>query len=38
MVAKQLSDREGILVCELSGDRIKISGKSKLYLKGEIYI
>ncbi|WP_122640761.1 PhzF family phenazine biosynthesis protein [Romboutsia sp. Marseille-P6047] len=38
MITKQLSDREGILVCEVDGDRVKISGKARLYLKGEIYI
>jgi len=37
-VAKQLSKRGGILYCKNNGDRIKISGKAKLYLEGEIKI
>jgi len=36
--AKQLSKRGGELDCEYLGDRVKISGKAVLYLKGEIYI
>ena len=27
-----------LLYCEKNGDRVKISGKAKLYLKGEIMI
>lgn len=37
-VAKQLSERKGMLHCTLNSDRVKISGKVKLYLKGEIFI
>ena len=38
LVARQLSKRGGTLYCENSGDRVKISGKAKLYLEGEIKI
>jgi len=38
MTAKQLSKRGGDLVCEMMGDRVKISGKAVLYLTGEIDI
>ncbi|GLU43109.1 PhzF family phenazine biosynthesis protein [Allomuricauda sp. NBRC 101325] len=38
MTAKQLSKRGGDLVCEMLGDRVKISGKAVLYLTGEIEI
>lgn len=38
MTAKQLSKRGGDLVCEMLGDRVKISGKAVLYLTGEIDI
>ena len=38
LIAKQLSKRGGTLYCENNGDRVKISGKAKLYLKGEIVI
>ena len=34
--AKQLSQRGGELACELVGDRVKIAGAARLYLKGEI--
>lgn len=37
MIAKQLSRREGILNCEFANDRVNISGKAALYLKGKIY-
>ena len=37
MKAQQLSARKGELVCELSGDRVKISGKAVTYLIGEIF-
>lgn len=37
-VAEQLSERTGLLHCTLNGGRVKISGKVKLYLKGEIFI
>ena len=35
--ATQLSERSGTLLCEISGDRVKISGKAITYLVGEIY-
>jgi len=38
LIAKQLSKRGGTLYCENNGDRVKISGKAKLYLEGEIEI
>ncbi|MFD0862879.1 PhzF family phenazine biosynthesis protein [Sungkyunkwania multivorans] len=38
MSAKQLSEREGTLACQLKGDRVLIGGKCVTYLKGEIYI
>ena len=36
--AKQVSSRGGELICELTKDRLFISGKAVLYLKGEIEI
>lgn len=36
--AKQLSPRGGELHCELAGDRVLMSGKCVLYLRGEIYL
>ena len=36
LIAKQLSKRGGTLYCENNGDRVKISGRAKLYLEGEI--
>ena len=38
LIAKQLSKRGGTLFCENNGDRVKISGKAKLYLEGKIKI
>ena len=38
LAARQLSKRGGTLYCENSGGRVKISGKAKLYLEGEIRI
>jgi PhzF family phenazine biosynthesis protein len=38
LIAKQLSKRGGTLYCENSVSRVKISGKAKLYLEGEIKI
>lgn len=38
LVAQQLSQRGGILKCEDALDKIKISGKAKLFFKGEIYL
>ncbi len=36
--AFQLSERKGELFCELSGDRVKISGYAVTFLKGEIVL
>lgn len=36
LTAKQLSSRGGDLICEIRHKRVLISGKSRLYLKGEI--
>ena len=36
--AIQLSARKGYLKCTQLGDRVEISGKASLYLKGEIFI
>ncbi|OPJ59489.1 PhzF family phenazine biosynthesis protein [Clostridium chromiireducens] len=38
MIAHQLSRRGGLLVCEYTGEKVKISGKAKLFFKGEIFI
>jgi PhzF family phenazine biosynthesis protein len=38
LIAKQLSKRGGTLYCENKGSRVKISGKVKIYLEGEIKI
>lgn len=38
MVAKQISQRGGILQCENAGERVRISGVAVLYLKGEIFV
>jgi PhzF family phenazine biosynthesis protein len=38
LTAKQISKRQGELKCELSGGRVKISGKAITYLIGEIEI
>jgi PhzF family phenazine biosynthesis protein len=38
LVAKQISSRGGILLCSMSGDRVKVAGKACIYLKAEIYI
>jgi PhzF family phenazine biosynthesis protein len=38
MTAKQLSPRGGDLLCENSGERVKISGKAVLYFVGELAI
>ena len=37
-IAKQLSERGGNLQCKLEGNRVEISGKAILFMKGEIYI
>ncbi|NOQ26071.1 MAG: PhzF family phenazine biosynthesis isomerase [Bacteroidales bacterium] len=36
--AIQVSERKGHLSCEYHGERVKIAGKAKLFMKGEIYI
>lgn len=38
LTAKQLSARGGFLQCEDLGERIRISGRCKLYLEGSIFI
>jgi PhzF family phenazine biosynthesis protein len=38
LTAMQLSSRKGFLKCKNLGERIEISGKAKLYLKGEIFL
>jgi PhzF family phenazine biosynthesis protein len=38
MLAKQLSERGGVLKCKHLGDRVEMSGQAVLFLKGEIYI
>jgi predicted PhzF superfamily epimerase YddE/YHI9 len=36
--ASQISERKGVLECELRGERVLMTGSAKTYLKGEIYI
>lgn len=38
LLAQQLSQRGGKLKCEDALDKVKISGKAKLFFKGEIYL
>lgn len=38
LIAKQISPRGGNLLCSMSGDRVKVSGKACIYLKAEIYL
>ncbi len=38
LTARQLSARGGDLICEIKGERVKISGQAVTYLVGEIYI
>lgn len=38
LVAKQLSEREGDLICSIDNDRVYIAGQAVLYLKGNIYL
>jgi len=38
LIARQLSPRGGTLYCENRGDRVKIAGRARLYLKGEIFV
>lgn len=37
-LAVQISSRKGILTCKKVDDRVKITGKAVLFMKGEIYI
>lgn len=36
--ARQISQRGGELLCELHNDRVRIAGRSALFLKGEIFL
>ncbi len=36
--ARQLSKRGGELFCRMDGSNVRIAGKARLYMKGEIYI
>lgn len=38
LIARQVSSRGGFLKCKMQGERVLISGKAVLYLKGEIMI
>ena len=38
MVAKQASQRGGVLYCNDVGERVRISGGAVLYLEGEIFV
>ena len=38
LAARQLSPRGGALYCENCGDRVKIAGRARLYLQGEIFV
>ena len=38
LIAEQISNRKGKLNCKIVGDRVQITGKATLYMKGEIYI
>ena len=38
MIAKQLSERGGILYCKNEVQRVKVSGTAVLYMMGEIDI
>lgn len=38
LTAQQVSKRKGNLWCKIEGDRVKITGKAVLYMKGEIFI
>ena len=38
LVARQLSPRGGTLYCENCGERVKMAGRARLYLKGEIFV
>jgi len=36
--AQQISKRGGEVHCQLDGDRVKLSGRAVLYMKGELYL
>ncbi len=36
--ARQVSQRSGDLYCQLVGDRVKMAGRAKLYLEGQIFL
>jgi PhzF family phenazine biosynthesis protein len=38
LIAKQLSKRQGNLICELKGDRVLISGEARTYMIGKIFL
>jgi len=38
MVARQVSERGGMVYCEYCGDRVKISGRAALYAAGSICV
>jgi PhzF family phenazine biosynthesis protein len=38
LFARQVSRRGGELFCQLAGDRVKIGGHARLFLKGELYL
>lgn len=38
LTARQLSQRGGELLCELKGDRVLMSGKAKLYMRGTYFL
>jgi predicted PhzF superfamily epimerase YddE/YHI9 len=38
LTAIQLSKRKGFLRCARAGDRVEISGRARLYMRGEIYV
>ena len=38
LVARQLSRRGGVLFCQNCGERVKIAGKARLYMEGEIKV
>jgi PhzF family phenazine biosynthesis protein len=38
LVARQLSDRGGLLRCELKGDRVAIAGQAAFYMEGTVHL
>jgi len=38
LYAKQVSARGGEVYCELAGDRVYISGKGAIFMRGEITV